>query len=66
MCPQCLNCADGAQPCVDPFMSNVTPIRGSSGRASGATPIRGSSGRAYAMIGVVEYQEAEDDLHPRP
>ena len=50
MCPQCPHCATGADPCMDVFGSNATPMGGSAGRADG-------------MIGAVEAQKAEGVLH---
>ena len=50
MCPNCPNCVESDNPCMDRFGSN-------------ATPMGGSAGRADATVGAVEAQKAEGVLH---
>ena len=50
MCPRCPHCAKGADPCMDSFGSN-------------ATPMGGAAGRCDAMVGAAESQAADGVLH---
>ena len=50
MCPDCPHCSQGADPCMDSFGSN-------------ATPMGGCAGRCDAMVGAVESQKADGVLH---
>ena len=50
MCPKCPHCATSANPCMDSFGSN-------------ATPMGGAAGRCDAMVAAVESQSADGVLH---
>ena len=50
MCPDCPHCATSAQPCMDSFGSNATPMGGAAGRGDG-------------MVAAVEAQKSEGVLH---